>query len=332
MKIAFYELEEWEKDYVKEKLPDHEIIFFDDKLDEHNVVSDAEALGVFIYSEVDEEVIEKMKNLKYIATMSTGFDHIALKTCKEKNIPVSNVPNYGENTVAEHAFGLILSISRKIPESVERTKKGDFSLDGLRGFDLKDKTIGVVGTGSIGKHVIRMAKGFEMNIIAFDPFPDNEAAKEMGFEYVDFDTLLSNSDIITLHAPLNDHTHHMINCGNIGKVKKGAVLINTARGGLIETECIINALKNGTLSAAGLDVLEDEAFIREEKQLLSSEFMKDHDLKVLLQEHMLLDQDNVIITPHNAFNSKEALQRILDTTIENIQKFAEGNPVNVVNE
>ena len=332
MKLAFYELEEWEKDYVKEKLPDHEIIFFDDKLDEHNVVSDAEILGVFIYSEVDEEVIEKMKNLKYIATMSTGFDHIALKKCKEKNIPVSNVPNYGENTVAEHAFGLILSLSRKIPESVERTKKGDFSLDGLRGFDLKDKNIGVVGTGSIGKHVIRMAKGFEMNIIAFDPFPDNEAAQELGFEYMDFDTLLSSSDIITLHAPLNDHTHHMINCGNIGKVKKGAILINTARGGLIETECIINALKEGILSGAGLDVLEDEAFIREEKQLLSSEFMKDHDLKVLLQEHMLLDQDNVIITPHNAFNSKEALQRILDTTIENIQQFAEGNPINVVNE
>jgi len=331
-KIAFYEVEEWEKDYIKDKLPGHEIVFYEEKLDAgKNLDESAEVLGVFIYSEVKKDVLDRLPNLKFIATMSTGFDHIDLNEAKNRNIPVSNVPSYGENTVAEHTFALILSISRKIPESIEKTKKGDFSLDGLRGFDLKGKTIGVIGTGRIGRHVIRIAKGFEMEVIAYDAYPNEQLAGEMGFRYVQFDELLSSSDIITLHAPLTEETHHMINCENIGKVKKGAVLVNTARGGLIDTECLVKGLKDKTLSAVALDVLEDELFIREEKQLLATEFLRTYDMATILQEHMLIAQDNVIVTPHNAFNSKEALQRIIDATIENVQKFFEGNPINVVN-
>lgn len=331
-KIAFFELEDWEKEHVRERLQGHEIKFFDHELNSEKVneVADCEALGIFIYSELTPEILEKISNLKIIATMSTGFDHINLDKCREKGIAVCNVPTYGENTVAEHAFALILSISRKIPWSLERTKKGDFSLEGLRGFDLKGKTLGVIGTGRIGRHIIRMAKGFEMNILAYDPFPNHEAAQQLGFEYFGFDDLLARSDIITLHAPYNEHTKHMINLGNINKIKKGAVLINTARGGLIDTTALLKAIEEKIISYAGIDVLEEECFIKEEKQLLSKAFKKECDLKTALEEHMLIDQDNVIVTPHNAFNSEEALKRILDTTISNIQKFYEGNAENVV--
>ncbi len=330
-KIAFYEAEDWEKDFLRGELSEHELVFVDDEIDEKNVVADAEALGVFIYSDVTKEILDKMPNLKFITTMSTGFDHIDLNEAKNRDIKVSNVPTYGENTVAEHTFALILAVSRKVVAAVERTRRGNFSLEGLRGFDLKDRTLGVIGTGNIGKHVIRIAKGFEMNVIAFDPFPDEDYAKKMNYKYVDFDELLGNSDIVTLHAPLNEKTHHMINTDNIKKIKKGAVIINTARGGLIDTDSLIYALKEKLISAAGLDVLEEEGFIREEKQLVSTKFMKECDMETILQEHMLIDQDNVIVTPHNAFNSKEALQRILDATVENIKQFFEGNPVNVVN-
>lgn len=332
-KIIFYEIEDWEKDYIRERLQGHELVFYTENLDKDNLktAKDADAIGVFIYSEITPEVINSIPNLKLIATMSTGYDHIDLNEAKNKKVTVCNVPSYGENTVAEHTFGLILSISKKIIESVERTKKGNFCLDGLRGFDLKGKTIGVVGTGKIGRHVIRMAKGFEMNIIAYDPYPNNEFAQEMGFRYVSLDELLSNSDIITLHAPYMESTHHMINMDNINKIKRGAVLINTARGGLVETNALIEALRQGIISAAGLDVLEEEGFIREEKELLSNVFQTKCDYKTILQEHMLMSQDNVIVTPHNAFNTKEALQRIIDVTIENIKKFFEGNSQNVVN-
>jgi len=331
-KIVFYELEDWEKDYIKERLPGYELVFYNEHLDSKSLktAKDVDAIGIFIYSEITPEVIASIPNLKLVATMSTGYDHINLNETKKKNITVCNVPSYGENTVAEHTFALILALSKKIIESAERAKKGDFSLDGLRGFDLKGKTIGIIGTGKIGKHVVRIAKGFEMNILAYDAYPDNNFAQQNGFKYVGLDELLSNSDVITLHAPYMESTHHMININNIGKIKKGAILINTARGGLVETNAIIEALKQGIISAAGLDVLEEECFIREEKQLLSNVYKATCDLNVVLQEHMLMSQDNVIITPHNAFNTKEALQRILDTTIDNIKKFFEGNAVNVV--
>lgn len=332
-KVVFYEIEEWEKDYIKERMPGYELEFHDEKLDIKTAASaeSAHAVAVFIYSQITKDLLYKLPSLRFIATMSTGFDHIDIKEAKARSVLVSNVPSYGENTVAEHTFALILTLSRKIVESVERTKKGDFSLEGLRGFDLKGKTIGVVGTGKIGKHVIRMAKGFEMEILAYDAFPSNDYAQQVGFRYVSLDELLSSSDIITLHAPLTEQTHHLINCDNMKKIKKGAMLVNTARGGLVNTECIINGLKEKIFSAVALDVLEDECFIREEKQLISMEFLKTCDMKVILQEHMLIDQDNVIVTPHNAFNSKEALQRILDNSIENIKKFFEGTAVNVVN-
>src|SRR3989304_8158651 len=170
LKIGFLEIEPWEEEYLKSRLKDFDLSFFGDKLSPENLkgISDTDVLSPFIYSLIDERTINATKSLKYISTRSTGFDHIDLKACKEKNILVSNVPTYGENTVAEHAFALILALSRKIILSAEKTKKEDFSLDDLRGFDLKGKTIGVVGAGNIGQHVVRIAKGFEMIVLAFD--------------------------------------------------------------------------------------------------------------------------------------------------------------------
>ncbi|MEK6857224.1 MAG: NAD(P)-dependent oxidoreductase, partial [Nanoarchaeota archaeon] len=259
-----------------------------------------------------------------------GFDHINLKDCNKRKILVSNVPAYGDNTVAEHAFALILAISRRIVESVERTRKGSFSFEGLRGFDLKGKTIGVIGTGRIGRCVVQMAKGFGMNVLATDKFPNKEFAKQMNFKYVPLNNLLSNSDVITLHAPYSKETHHLINMNNVKKIKKGAVLINTARGGLVETHALLYALDNEILIAAGLDVLEEECEIKEEKQLLSKIYQRSCNIATLLEEHMLLEHDNVLITPHNAFNSKEAIQRILDTTLENVKGFVNKKAVNLV--
>lgn len=333
MKVVFFELEEWEKEYLKQKFgKDVEVVFNSDRLDIDSIHKcvDSEVIAIFIYSEINKKVLDLLPNLKFIATMSTGFDHIDVKECKKRRIKIANVPYYGENTVAEHTFALILSLSRKIPQAAERAKRGEFSYDGLRGFDLKGKTLGVVGTGHIGRHVIRIAKGFEMDVIAFDLSPDEKLAKAQKFRYVrSLKELLSASDIITLHIPYNKKTHYLINSKNIKSIKKGAILINTARGGLVETRAILEGLNKGILSGAGLDVLEEEALIKEEKQLLSNHFNKE-DLEIALENHILMCDDRVIITPHNAFNSEEALKRILDTTVENVEGFIRGTPINLI--
>jgi len=320
MKIAFFEIEDWEKEYLRIKIKNQKLIFLKEVLDEKttDLVKDADIISIFIYSKINKEILNKLKKAKAIITRSTGFDHIDINECKKRKILVLNVPFYGENTVAEHTFALILTLSRKIHKSYERTIRGNFSLEGLMGFDLKGKTIGIVGLGRIGRHVARIAKGFEMNILVYDVKRNNKLQKELGFKYTTFDNLLKNSDIITLHCPYNKSTHHLINSKNIKLIKKGAYIINTARGGVIETEALVKALTNKDLKGAALDVLEEEGLIKEEVQLLSKNFSKKN-LKNLIENHLLLTFDDVIITPHNAFNSKEALQRILDTTIENIK-------------
>jgi D-lactate dehydrogenase len=330
MKLAFYEMENWEVNYLKKALKKHKLVFSKNKLSKKNAVKDAEVLAVFIYSKVDKEVLDMMPKLKLVTTMSTGFDHIDLKECKKRKIKVCNVPTYGENTVAEHTFALILNISRKLCESFQKTRAGDFRLNGLRGFDLKDRVIGIVGCGNIGQHVARMAKGFEMNILVFDVNKDKKLAKKIGFKYVSLATLLKKSDIITLHVPENKFTHHMIDAKAFTQMKKGVVLINTARGGVIDTNALLKALNNKKVAYAGLDVLEGECYIKEERELLHPDFSKLCDLKTVLQNNILLRKPNVHITPHNAFNSREALLRILDTTVDNISGFSRKKYVNIV--
>lgn len=333
-KIAFFELAKFGlggmQDYIKKFLKGHEIIFSEEPLTEQNAdkAADCEVVAFFIYSKITDALLRKLKAAKIITTMSTGFDHVDLEACRKRNIVACNVPAYGDNTVAEHAMALLLAISRKIVPSVERTRKGDFSLEGLRGFDLKGKTLGILGTGRIGRNVAHYAEAFGMKVIAFDKFPNEALAKECNFTYVTFDEVLAQSDVLSLHLPEMPETHHIINKDNVKKIKKGCVLINTARGGLIETEAILRGLKEGIFSACGLDVLEEEIAIKEEAELLHETFQKAGDMKTLLEAHILLRHPQVLITPHNAFNSAESLTRILDTTIDNINAFLAGVPKN----
>lgn len=332
MKVAFFETEEWEKDYLSDKLKDFEVTFFKEYLSLENihVANDFEIISVFVDSQINQEVVLQLAHLKMIAIRATGFDNINITAAKNKNIVVSNVPTYGENTVAEHTFGLILNLSRKIYQSIQSVKESGFSSGGICGFDLRGKTLGIVGMGHIGQHVARIAKGFEMNVLAFDVAQNKQLAKKLNFKYVALEDVLKNSDIISLHVSYNKRTHHLLNLNNIHLIKKGAYLINTARGGIVETNALVKALEDGILAGAGLDVLEEEHDIKEERELLSKNFSEDHNFKTLLENHILMERDNVIITPHNAFNSKEALERILETTIENIRAFSKGNPINTV--
>jgi D-lactate dehydrogenase len=333
MKIAFFEIMDWEKDFLKEKFPGDELLFFEEILDELNIaqIADVEVLSVFIYSRINQSVIDKLPNLKLLTTRSMGFDHIDLAYANQKNITVCSVPSYGERTVAEHAFALILALSRKIFTAYDRTEKCHFDYKGLTGFDLYGKTIGIIGGGKIGLNVAKIARnGFEMQVLVSDPFPKPELAAQYGFKYVSLDELLKNSDVISLHAPYLPSTHHLINQENIKMLKKGAILINTARGSLVDTMALLSALEDGILAGVGLDVLEEERFISEEKELIHGASNNKFNLATIIENHMLINRDDVIITPHIGFNSIEALQKILLTTIENIQTFKSGSPINLV--
>jgi len=331
MKIGFFEVKDWEKKFLKRRLKNFSLEFYPFALEESNwkIAKKFNVISVFIYSRISKEVISSLPSLKLITTRSTGFDHIDLKEAKKRKISVCNVPFYGENTVAEHTFALILSLSRNVHKSYLRTLRGDFSIEGLKGFDLKDKTLGVIGAGHIGLHVIRIAKGFGMQVLAFDTHQNKFLAEVLGFKYVSLEHLLKNSHIITLHVPYTKSTHHLINRENINLIKKGAILINTSRGAVVDTEALIEALDKKILSGVGLDVLEGEELIKEEKQLLYDK-KKLEVLANLVKSHILLSRDNVVFTPHIGFYSQEALERILETTVGNIFRFLEGKPQNVV--
>ena len=329
MKISFFEIKDWEKKYLTENLKGHKLYFFDFPLTAETAkkIKSSDIISVSIYSKIGNSVLDKISKVKLITTRSTGFDHIDLISCKERGIKVSNVPFYGENTVAEHTFALILSISRNIHKAYVKALKNDFSMEGLKGFDLEGKTIGVVGAGRIGLHVIRIAKGLGMNILACDTSQDNFLAEVLRFKYVSFEELLKSSDIISLHVPHNKYTHHLINKESIKKIKKGAILINTARGEVVETEALIEALDKKILSGAGLDVLEGEEIIKEEKRLLKRE----DEGESLIKSHVLLEKENVVFTPHIGFYSDEALKRTIETTVKNIDSFSKNKPINIVN-
>lgn len=325
MKVAWFDTEEWEKEFLKERNPGFEIDFYEEPLNQENVDKAAgyKAVSVFVSSDVDEQVINEL-DCNLIACRSTGYDHVAVDKAADEGIQVCNVPDYGGTTVAEHTFGLILALSRKIYDAIEKVEEGDYGHEGLRGFDLRGKKLGVIGTGSIGKNVIRIANGFDMHVIAYDPSPDRHAEHEMGFMYVSLDDLLEESDIVTLHCPLTDETEDLLSGEEFDRMDE-TLIINTARGELIEQEAMIEALNDGSVKAAGLDVLEDECYIEDDIEYLS-ELEEKCDPRVILEDHILMERDDVLVTPHNAFNSREALERIEDATIENINRHT-----NVVN-
>lgn len=328
-KMVFFEIEEWEKPHIEKAFPHVQLIFSSHKVqDETNKdIFNTPILSTFIYSALDKDMLSKFENLKLLATRSTGFDHIDITYCKENGITVVNVPSYGAHTVAEHTFALMLATSRKLIPTIDRSKRGDFSLKDLRGFDLNGKKLGVIGAGKIGQKVIVIAQAFGMHVLIYTNHPQQNTE---AVRYVSLDELLGSSDIVSLHLPHTKQTHHVINRVNIKKFKKGSILINTARGPLIETQAILEGLESGILKAAGLDVLEEECSLKEERELLTEEFLKTCDIKTQLLNHVLLTRDDVLFTSHNAFNSIEALAQILETTITNIQSFLQGNLQNRV--
>jgi D-lactate dehydrogenase len=330
--IVFFEIEEWEKEHLQTIQPQLGSLFTTHKTHEETDESffQSAIISTFIYSDLSREVLAKFPNLKLIATRSTGFDHIDIDYCREKGIAVANVPTYGAHAVAEHTFALILALSRKLIPTIERSRKGDFDLGGLRGFDLSGKTIGVIGAGKIGSKVVDLALAFEMNVLVFTKSQANYAVSPANVKHVSFDELIGNSDIVTLHVPETPETHHIINQENIMKFKKGSILINTARGPLVETQAILKGLETGILKAAGLDVLDEECFLKEERELLTDDYLKKCDIKTQLLDHILLNRPEVIYTSHNAFNSEEAVRQILDVTVENIKMFQTGKTQNSV--
>ena len=320
MKFAFFEISDLERKKFSDLLFNDSLLFFESTIQDTdiNLFSDCDAISVFIHSKVTEDILSKLVNLKLVATRSTGFDHIDSSFCEKHHIDVKNVPLYGEYTVAEHTFALILSLTRKIHTSYVRSIKGDFRTEGLQGFDLKDKTIGIIGGGRIGLHVARMARSFGMHVRVFDIKKDNFLAELINFKYVSLNDLLSVSDIVSLHLPLNDSTYHLINSDSLKLIKRGSLLINTARGGLVDTDALIVALNDGTLSGVGLDVIEGEEFLLEEN-IFNLPIEKA--AKLIVSSKILLDNENVVMTPHNAFNSVEAVSRIVEATVNNLKSL-----------
>jgi len=335
VKLAFVEVDDpWEKSYLKSHLKEYKNVTFHRGTVEEEIkgIQDADILSVFIKSKVSNSILKKLKKVKLIATRSTGFDHIDVKTAKTKKTKVANVPTYGENTVAEHAFALMLSLSRNMRKAYWQTSQNNFSLKGLMGFDLMGKTLGILGTGHIGLHAIRTGVAFGMKVIAYDVKQNHFLADVLNYQYVSLDELFKRADIISLHLPLLPSTRHIINKAAIKKMKKGVILINTARGGLIDTDALIQGLDQEKIGGAGLDVLEDEEWVWEERRLLQAEEIEKEWIKLrnTHRNHVLLHKPNVIYTPHMAFYSREAVQRILDTTLENISAYLNNKPLNCV--
>lgn len=325
MKIAFFEYEDWMQEHVTQMLLGHDIVFVKEPLTQQNAskFADVEAVSVFVFSKVNQEVLELMPALRMIAARSTGFDHIDLKSASDRKIIVTNVPSYGAVTVAEHTWALILTLSRQITQSFQRTEQANFDISGLRGFDLQGKTLGLVGLGEIGKQVAEMSRGFRMKIRIFNRSRDQQFADT--FEncvFVDrIEDLLTHSDVVSFHVPLTPQTLHLIHLGNYQILKKGCIVINTARGPIIETKALIKALQEGIIRGAGLDVLESEAVVKDEREVNIDDLPKIQELTEVYLINALIDMDNVIITPHNAFNSDESIMRLVNSNVEQILDF-----------
>jgi D-lactate dehydrogenase len=320
MKCYCYETQDIEKNFFEQHKNDVDFIYKEHPLNEDSVTEDAEIVTVFVNSKVTKEVLDKMPKLTFIATRSTGFNHIDIEEAERRDITVVSVPAYGEHTVAEYAFGSLLSLTRKIPEAVKMTRENIcIPPELVRGVDLCGKTIGIIGAGRIGKKMIAMAKGFSMNVVVYDEYKDQDSAAALGYVYTSFDDLLIQSDVISIHMPLTDLTHHMLNKEAFLKMKKDVYIINTARGELIDTAALIDALVQNKIKGCALDVCEGEELLIKK---CSPEFLASLQSRTLLKEsahlQILKSMPNVLLSPHIAYDTEEALIRICSTTIESV--------------
>ena len=323
-KIAFFGAKPYDIasfDKVNEKY-NYDIKYFKGHLNPNNVVltQDADAVCIFVNDTADAAVIDAMADngVKLLALRCAGFNNVDLEAAKGK-LPVVRVPAYSPYAVAEYSLALMLSLNRKIHRAYWRTRDGNFSLNGLMGFDMHGKTVGIIGTGKIAKILIRILKGLGMHILAYDVYPDYKFAEEEGITYTTLDELYKSSDIISLHCPLTEQTRYIINDDSIAKMKDGVMIINTGRGQLIHTNALIEGLKEKKIAAAGLDVYEEEG----------DYFYEDKSDKIIDDDVLarLLSFNNVIVTSHQAFFTKEAMHNIAETTLQNIEDFRQNRPL-----
>lgn len=327
IKIAFFDTKDYDKALFDEynKKYNYDITYFESKLNSETapLAKGFDVVCIFVNDTADKSTLDKLNEygVKVLALRCAGFNNVDLE--HTGNIRVVRVPQYSPFAVAEHATALLLNINRKIYKSYQRVKKYNFDLDGLLGFDLHGKTVGVVGTGKIGKVFIQIMKGFGTNIIAYDVFKDEQFAKDNNFEYVSFDELCEKSDIISLHCPLTPETDKIINKDSLAKMKDGVIIINCSRGQLIKTDDLLDALSAGKIGGVGLDVYENEGefFLKD----MSSSYKRDKNLSTLIS------MPNVIVTSHQAFFTSEALNKIASDTCQNITDIIEtGNCMNEV--
>lgn len=297
-----------------------EIKYFKGHLNKNNIVltQGVDAVCIFVNDIADAGVLKVMADngVKLLALRAAGYNNVDLAAAEANNIKIVRVPAYSPYAVAEYTVALMLSLNRKIPRATYRTRDGNFSLHGLMGFDMHGKTVGIIGTGKIAKILIQILKGFGMNILAYDVYPDYNFAREYQVVYTSLDELYHNSDIISLHCPLTDATKYLINDYSISKMKDGVMIINTGRGQLIHTNALIEGLKNKKVGYAGLDVYEEE----------SEYFYEDKSDKIIDDDTLarLLSFPNVIVTSHQAFFTQEAMRNIATTTLQNIKDFKDG--------
>lgn len=321
MRIAFFDTQSFERPIFEATNAGHghTITFFDTSLTASSaaLARGHDAVCVFVNDRADAAAIGEFRELgiKVIATRSAGFNHVDLAAATAAGIAVVRVPEYSPHAVAEHAMCLVLALNRKIHRAYVRVRELNFSLDGLMGFDLFGATVGVIGTGRIGRAMIQILNGFGSKILVYDPQPDEDLVTRFGVRYVNLDELYAASDVITLHCPLLPQTHHLINAAALAQMKREVILINTGRGALIDTKALIAALKAGRIGGAGLDVYEEEGVFFHE---LSKGMLQDDVLA------RLLTFPNVLVTSHQGFLTREALRNIASTTLANFSAFERG--------
>ena len=340
MKIVFVETEDDEQPYFAESLAGHDVEFVDEIGD---VPADTEIVSVFVNSTVGAEFLRRHPKLKLVASRSSSSDHLDVKAAARRGVVLAHVPDYGAATVAEHTFALILGVTRRLRQCLDTSHRGRGSVERLRGLELRGKTLGVVGTGRVGRMVIAIGKAFGMECLGFDSNPDQSLAEKVGFRYVTLDQLLRASDVITLHVPLNTRTRHMLSAKRLARCKPGFILINTARGALVDIDALLAGLKDGRVGGVGLDVLEDEgAFRADASGIIGAQIVQKihaistpggdssrrqerlRELEGIMRNRRLLAHPNVFFTPHVGFNSVEAIERINLGTVQNIRDFMSG--------
>lgn len=321
MKVAVFSQKPYDREFLQaaNAAHDHELVFFEVQLNPSTaaLASGFPAVCAFVNDCLDAAVLETLaaNGTRLIALRCAGFNNVDLTAADRLGLAVTRVPAYSPYAVAEHAVALMLTLNRKTHRAFNRVREGNFALDGLLGFDLHGKTVGIIGTGKIGVCVARILNGFGCKLLAYDPYP-NSACVDLGVEYVELPALLQQSEVITLHSPLSRETHHLINAEAISQMRDGVMLINTSRGGLVDTPAVIDALKSGKIGYLGLDVYEEEAELFFED--LSQQAIQDDVFS------RLLTFPNVLITGHQAFFTREALRNIADTTLANITGFETG--------